>query len=509
LKAFFISYNQADRAWAEWIAWTLEEAGYTTVIQAWDFRPGCSFVLEMQKAAVETRCTIAVLSTSYLSSLYTQPEWAAAFVNDPTGHDRRLIPVRVQECQVDGLLKAIVWIDLIDLIEEQASQTLLTGVVDGRIKPMKPPVFPGQVNGTGTSSGADRTVKARPAFPVEPPGRRKGPRIDHKPFNTGTDAPRPSWLVTLDELLQIPEVRDAVVACRVNCNAMCERIVELLIYKDLHDQLHQLQFHCFDPVVRLTRTGTIDSTNLDDLAEYDLTLRDIIDALRQIASRFVSSEGGADWIERLAEARRDLRAAIELSDPRRLRQAIGGIRRVLERQPSRINEWIVKSARELGLENLVQALGQVCGRMTDQVIEKERADELNSQLSDLARLTRDLSLARTNHARWQQLDVDLRLINVSIALSPDELLETWPDLKKSIDPLYAGHDEDWAVDFKAAGDRLDQAIVADGKDMTEPFRRFRRHAGLSFFRVDTNMKRLFEDLQKTGLPLATTLKVIQ
>ncbi len=27
---FFISYTQADRAWAEWIAWTLEEKGYTT-----------------------------------------------------------------------------------------------------------------------------------------------------------------------------------------------------------------------------------------------------------------------------------------------------------------------------------------------------------------------------------------------------------------------------------------------------------------------------------------------
>ena len=40
MKDFFISYNSADRQWAEWIAWQLEEAGYTTVLQAWDFRPG-------------------------------------------------------------------------------------------------------------------------------------------------------------------------------------------------------------------------------------------------------------------------------------------------------------------------------------------------------------------------------------------------------------------------------------------------------------------------------------
>ncbi|MBV5337401.1 MAG: toll/interleukin-1 receptor domain-containing protein, partial [Deltaproteobacteria bacterium] len=34
-KDFFISYTGADKNWAEWIAWQLEEAGYQVVIQAW------------------------------------------------------------------------------------------------------------------------------------------------------------------------------------------------------------------------------------------------------------------------------------------------------------------------------------------------------------------------------------------------------------------------------------------------------------------------------------------
>jgi predicted ATPase len=50
---FFISYTSADRVWAEWIAWQLEEAGYQVKIQAWDFSPGGNFVVEMQKATVE------------------------------------------------------------------------------------------------------------------------------------------------------------------------------------------------------------------------------------------------------------------------------------------------------------------------------------------------------------------------------------------------------------------------------------------------------------------------
>ena len=91
----FISYNRADRDWAEWIAGTIERAGYEPIIQAWHFRPGENFVLRMQEAAAQTDFTIAVLSENYLKSEYTQPEWTAAFAQDPTGEKRKLIPVRV------------------------------------------------------------------------------------------------------------------------------------------------------------------------------------------------------------------------------------------------------------------------------------------------------------------------------------------------------------------------------------------------------------------------------
>jgi hypothetical protein len=49
-KDFLISYNTADQAWAEWIAWQLEAAGYSIHFDAWDVRPGMNFVLEMDRA---------------------------------------------------------------------------------------------------------------------------------------------------------------------------------------------------------------------------------------------------------------------------------------------------------------------------------------------------------------------------------------------------------------------------------------------------------------------------
>ena len=103
-KDFFISYTRADTKWAEWIAWQLEEAQYSTILQAWDFQPGMNFVLEMDKAATVARCTLVVLSPDYLSARYTQPEWAEAFRHDPQSEKGALLPVRVRTCEVKGLL---------------------------------------------------------------------------------------------------------------------------------------------------------------------------------------------------------------------------------------------------------------------------------------------------------------------------------------------------------------------------------------------------------------------
>src|SRR6266446_2060793 len=123
-KDFYISYNSSDQNWAEWIAWQLEEAGYSTILQAWDFRPGSSFVLEMDKATKEAKRTIVVLSPHYLDAVYTQSEWAEAFRQDPKGEWGILLPVRVKECEVRGLLSQVVYIDLVEQRESSARERL-------------------------------------------------------------------------------------------------------------------------------------------------------------------------------------------------------------------------------------------------------------------------------------------------------------------------------------------------------------------------------------------------
>jgi RNA polymerase sigma factor (sigma-70 family) len=165
-RDFFVSYNQHDQPWAEWIAWQVEASGYSVIIQAWDFRPGANFVLAMQSALNGTDRLILVLSNNFLSSDFTQPEWASVFAGDPRGSENRLLPVRVSECKPTGLLKTIVYVDLVGKDENTARADLISGLGRGRVKPPNSPAFP---------------ASSQPRFPetaVEEPVERQVPMSD-------------------------------------------------------------------------------------------------------------------------------------------------------------------------------------------------------------------------------------------------------------------------------------------------------------------------------------------
>jgi len=178
---FFVSYTNADREWAEWIAFVLEEAGFSTIIQAWDFRPGSNFVLEMHRAAESASRTIMVLSPDYLNSKMAASEWASAFALDPQGLERRLVPVMVRSCEPKGLLPTIVQIRVVNLDEDTARTVLLAGVEKARAKPSARPSFPGSMGNVQQKTFPGRSEpSARPG--AIPKLRRPWSDLEKKKF---------------------------------------------------------------------------------------------------------------------------------------------------------------------------------------------------------------------------------------------------------------------------------------------------------------------------------------
>jgi tetratricopeptide (TPR) repeat protein len=154
-RNFFISYTGADQAWGEWVAWQLEQAGYSVVLQAWDFEPGDNFVIRMRDALDRSDRTISLISAAYLASPYCTDEWTGAFLHDPDGKNR-LLQVRIEACDLPRLLRSQVYIDLVGASPPEAQARLLNGVKTGRRRPTSEPPFP-------------RRVDAQPRFPGHGP----------------------------------------------------------------------------------------------------------------------------------------------------------------------------------------------------------------------------------------------------------------------------------------------------------------------------------------------------
>jgi hypothetical protein len=161
---FFISYTAADREWAGWIAEKLESCGYSTVYQDRDFVPGSAFIEKMRQAARDARRVVALLSQEYLRSRFCRLELNSILADDPLGLGRKLVPIRVSECQPTELLRDRVYIDLVDLPERAAKRRLMEEIraTDAGVREVKPVIFPGAKLPIARTHAANESVGVYP-----------------------------------------------------------------------------------------------------------------------------------------------------------------------------------------------------------------------------------------------------------------------------------------------------------------------------------------------------------
>jgi serine/threonine protein kinase len=159
LKDFFIIYNRVDRSWAKWVAWELEDAGYSTILPPWSFRPDSDFEMEMRKATAKANRTIVILSPDYLKALGAQSASVSQFRKEVINWQNKLLPICVREAgnEFIKLLESINYIDLAGEDELTARIMLLASVRDEGIKLATPPAFPGRVS--------QNTFDTEPGFP--------------------------------------------------------------------------------------------------------------------------------------------------------------------------------------------------------------------------------------------------------------------------------------------------------------------------------------------------------
>ena len=129
IKDFFISRTGKNLDWAKWIAGTLENNGYTTIIQDWDFSSGENIIINMDNAIKNTRATIVVWSKEYEDKEFCKEEWTATLANSfQKESNKKLFIARIENHKITGILSARSYFNLFDLDEEAAKNELLNNV---------------------------------------------------------------------------------------------------------------------------------------------------------------------------------------------------------------------------------------------------------------------------------------------------------------------------------------------------------------------------------------------
>jgi tetratricopeptide (TPR) repeat protein len=168
----FISYAGGDMQWAVWLDFVLRDAGYATSLQEYDFTPGDSFPRAIHEALIASRIVACLLSPAYLASRWCSEEWQTALTK------RKLFPVRIADCNPDGLLTIQAYVDAVGLSEGEAEKRILDGLakLEGRgVRPKHRPAFPNK-----------DAASTRPAFPGKLPPIWNIPEA-RNPYFTGRD----------------------------------------------------------------------------------------------------------------------------------------------------------------------------------------------------------------------------------------------------------------------------------------------------------------------------------
>ncbi|MFI7599171.1 FxSxx-COOH system tetratricopeptide repeat protein [Actinoplanes sp. NPDC049681] len=190
-EQLFVSYAGADRAWAEWVAWQLREAGHEVELDVWSWPAGDNAVLRVSQAVEKADRVVALFSEAYFEvERFTTDEWSAVLTERHRAG--RLVPLRLAEVIAPAVLRPLVYRDLFGLDEAQARR-VVREALDGPRPPRRAPTFPA----TPSSPAASAVDRDRPPrFPAV------GPAVCRLPVRTPAFVGRDGMIAELCEQLE-------------------------------------------------------------------------------------------------------------------------------------------------------------------------------------------------------------------------------------------------------------------------------------------------------------------
>jgi hypothetical protein len=318
-------------------------------------------------------------------------------------------------------------------------------------------------------------------------------------------------LDALADMVGVPAVREAVTIYLANFESACRQIAILGDYKELHDLLQQLE----DLQATLTRFSRPLLTNIavwDDVEDNEPDLYDKTDELLDFTRSVPFANETALWTPKLTRAQQDVRASVKDRDAGRLKDALGRLKDVIDRQLSRINTRMVGVAAALDLARLVAALRTICDHFVEIMpdVAQQRLDFFRQGLDALVALDVQLTHSIALHTAFQELDDDLRRVEGMLDHDLEELVDAWQDLGPMTRALCEEWEVEWSMRLRLLSTDVERTLLAaDLPKLRHVFRRYRSLATHCFNRVDHDLRTLCQGLQQVGAPLDRVLWVLR
>lgn len=149
-----ISHSSVDRVWAEWVAATVSGSGVRVTMAEVEFGAAPEMVEEFVRSLATANRVLALLSHDYLRSDGARAFWDLALASEPADGGRFLVPVRLDNARVTAPFQDRLFIDFVDITNEQRARDLLLTELD----------LPNLA-----ASEPSATVDGAPRFPKTPP----------------------------------------------------------------------------------------------------------------------------------------------------------------------------------------------------------------------------------------------------------------------------------------------------------------------------------------------------
>jgi hypothetical protein len=315
---------------------------------------------------------------------------------------------------------------------------------------------------------------------------------------------------TMANLLDAPDVRAVVEGFRESFEIACQQIDRLSNYKDLHDLLHELQFNCYNPIIRGCRDFPNNVFFLESLQDYAYQLQKIVTSLSEVVGHEIFTTSEQTWIDQLNRSYEWLNKSIQDLDQESLNRATFQIGRVLYVHPSRINERLKEAARDLPLSSLIRAMTVTKQHpLHTHANSDHQLNQLTQGIMALEQLSQSLVQLIAEHDTWQDIDLELHRIEGDPAQYSQQFEWLWSDLKPQIAFVCENHRDRWTQDLLQASEKLDYMLMTQNAiTILATFHSFRRQVGLCFFQADKRLKELCCTLRRVDGPLKSVMSII-